>query len=265
MSRNSLKNVSRLLDAANDVRREPVEAQFLADLKRSIEMTDEQDDGLPSQTFKPSSMGCTRGSYYQIIGQKPDESPRSFNVIQICNSGSDIHERIQGAICDMKNHGMKWEYVDVGEYVKKRKLSDIEVRSKSGYETKLYNKKYNISFMCDGIIYYKKHYYILEIKSEASGKWFAREGVDSKHYNQAIAYSLSLGIEDVIFLYVDRDMLNMKTFMYKVTDDMRKSIVAYITYVQGYVIRKIVPPKPKDIDKRVCNYCGYSNQCKKDG
>lgn len=264
MSRSSLKNVSRLLDEVNHVSSEPIEAQFLSDLKRSIELNDGKDKSPGSRTFKPSGMNCCRSSYYQIMGEKPDDRPNTFNSIQIQNSGSDIHERVQCAVSLMQTNDMPCEFVDVAWFVEHRKLKDLEIREKHGFETKLYNKRYNMSFMCDGIIRYKKKYYILEIKTETSSKWYAREGVDPKHYNQGTAYSLSMGLNDVIFLYVDRDMLNMKTFMFHVTDEMRKTITDYIEYVNGYIERKIVPPKP-DVARNVCNYCGFRDRCGKDG
>jgi hypothetical protein len=33
------------------------------------------------------------------------------------------------------------EYIDVAEFVKQRNLTDLEIREKSGMETKLYHKK----------------------------------------------------------------------------------------------------------------------------
>ena len=160
MSRSSLKNVSRLLDEANHVSKEPVEAQFLSDLKRSIEMTDAKGRSPGSKTFKPSGMNCFRSSYYQIMGEKPDETPNTFNSIQIQNSGSDIHERVQNAVSLMQTNNIPCEYIDVAWFVEHRKLTDLVIREKHGFETKLYNKKYNMSFMCDGIIRYNNHYYI---------------------------------------------------------------------------------------------------------
>lgn len=262
MSRDSLKSVIRLIDAANDT--ESVEEQFLHDLCRSIEMNASKSNRKPSQTFKPSSMNCKRNSYYQIVGADTDDSSGTTHTsIGIVNSGTDTHIRIQDAIAHMQDNGMDCRYVDVGDFVFGRNLEDIVVREKNGPETKLYNKKYNISFMCDGIIEYKGKYYILEIKTETSNKWYSRTGVDKKHYNQAITYSLSLGLNKVIFLYIDRDMSNKKAYMFDVTDEMRHGIIDYIADVDGYVERNIVPPK-EDIPKNICNYCGYQTQCRKD-
>ena len=58
MARDRLKNVCRLIDAAN-VKQSPEKA-FLADLKRSIELDAERDARKPSKSYKPSSMNCIR-------------------------------------------------------------------------------------------------------------------------------------------------------------------------------------------------------------
>ena len=48
--RNSLKNVAKLIDAANETI--PIEEQFLNDLQVSIEKSAEQNASKPSQTYK---------------------------------------------------------------------------------------------------------------------------------------------------------------------------------------------------------------------
>lgn len=259
MARNALKNVARLIDVAS--KEVPVADSFLADLKRSIEITDENGWRIPSQTLKPSGMNCMRASYYQVMGIEPDKANSSFNMVGICNAGSDIHVRIQTAVTQMKENGMDCEWVDVEEFVTSRGLDYLTIRDKTGTETKLYDTRYNISFMCDGIIKYKNKYYILELKTETSNKWYTRNAVDPKHYHQAMSYSNSLQLNDVLFVYIDRDMLNMKAFIFNVTDDMRKEIVDYAVSVAGYVERQIAPPKP---DKVNCKYCIYTSQCRKD-
>ena len=263
MARNSLKNVMRLID---DVVQElPVEQSFLHDLQRSIEMTDKANARKPSQTFKPSGMNCIRQSYYQIVGIDPDNTEEGNCIIGICESGTDRHERLQKAVAHMKDNNIDCEYVDVGEYVKQRQLTDLDIVSQQGMETKLYNKKYNISFLCDGIIKYKDRYYILEIKTESNYKWMARTGVDPSHYNQATAYSLSFGIDQVIFLYENRDNCTKKTFLFEVTDDMKQDLIGYMENCNEYIKQLKVPHRPEDVDRKTCEYCQYKEQCRKDG
>lgn len=263
MARNSLKNVCRLIETVKETL--PPEQDFLNDLKRSIEMTADKDQRLPSKTYKPSGMNCIRASYYQIMGIHPDESSSSYAGVGICNSGTDIHVRIQTAVAEMWSNGMDCEYIDVKKYVMSRNLDNLEIVSQNGMETKLYHKGLNMSFMCDGIIKYKNHYYILELKTESSFKFINRKSVDKFHEHQATAYSLAFGINEILFVYINRDVLDMKSFMFTVTDEMKQNLIGYIEECDGYVKRMIAPPKPEDVAKKTCTYCAYRTQCKKDG
>jgi len=263
MARNSLKNVCRLINTVKETL--PPEQDFLSDLKRSIEMTADKGARLPSKTYKPSGMNCIRSNYYTIMGVQPDPASSNYTVVGICNSGTDIHVRIQTAVEQMKENNMDCEYVDVAEFVRTRNLDYLDIVSKNGMETKLYHKKLNMSFMCDGIIKYKNHYYILELKTESSFKFMNRKDVDPSHYNQGTAYSLAFGIDQVLFVYINRDVLDMKAFMFNVTDEMKENLVGYIEECDSYVRRMIAPPKPENVSKKACSYCVYRTQCKKDG
>ena len=262
MARNSLKSVMRLIEATKETL--PPEQDFLNDLKRSIELTADKGSRLPSKTYKPSGMNCIRASYYQIMGIEPDPSSSSYTLVGICNSGTDIHVRVQTAVEQMKENGIDCEYVDVSEFVTSRNLDYLDIVSKNGMETKLYHKTLNMSFMCDGIIRYKGRYYILELKTENSYKFMNRRGVDPSHYNQGTAYSVAFGLNDVLFVYISRDILDMKAFMFHVTDEMKQNLIGYIEECDSYVKRMIAPPKPSNVTKKSCSYCGYKTRCGKD-
>lgn len=260
MARQSFKNICRLIDSAKeDV---APEQSFLGDLKRSIEMTNDKGSREPSKTYKPSSMTCIRNMYYQVTGHKQDPAMSNYTLVGICNSGTDIHERVQTYVADMVNNNIDCEYIDVAEFVRQRELDYLEVVEKKGMETKLYNKTLNISFLCDGIIRYKNKYYILELKTESSYKWQSRKGVDPKHYAQGTAYSLMFKIDDVIFVYINRDILDMKAFMFTPTDEMRGDLVNKILECDNYVLEGKVPPKPEDVPKSACAYCSYVSSCR---
>lgn len=261
MARNSLKAVIKALEKANaDV---PVERSFLDDLKRSIELEDMKNARMPSKTYKPSGMGCIRAMYYQVVGASfvPDSN---YIMVGICESGTDRHERIQNAISKMKENGFDCEYIDVAEYVKSRGLDEyLDIVDTCGNETKLYDREHNISFLCDGIIRYKGKYYIVEFKTESSSKWRDRKGVDPKHYNQARTYSLELKIDSVLFVYINRDIVDYKAFMYNVTDSERDSIIDLIAECQSYVEKEVLPPLPIDASPKKCAYCNYKYLCEK--
>lgn len=269
MARQSLKNIFNLIDTAKSEL--PPEQSFLNDLKRSIELTDERNARPGSKTYKPSGMNCIRQSYYVITGEEQDEANSSYVGVGICESGTDRHERIQQAVIDMWSNCMDCEYIDVADFVESRGLTeylDIVKRpdfAKKDFETKLYHKTLNMSFLCDGIIKYKNHYYILEIKTENSNKFFQRKGVDPSHYHQATAYSIAFGLNDVIFLYECRDNCDKKAFMLKVTDDMKQELLGYIETCDSYIAKMNVPPKPDDVAKKTCSYCSFKSRCNKDG
>ena len=262
MARNSLKSVIKLIDAANkDV---SPEVDFLNNLKRSIELTEEKDTRKPSQTYKPSSMNCIRNMYYQVVGAEQDDGQASYMLTGIVNSGSDIHIRIQNAIIGMKENGIECEYIDVADFIKKRKLDHLVVKDKKQVETKIYYPDLNLSFMTDGIIKFKNHYYILEIKTESIYKWQSREGVDISHYNQATAYSVAFGLDEILFLYINRDLLDRKAFILNVTNEMKENLIGLIDECDGYVKQLKIPPKPIGVDKKTCSYCNYKNMCRKE-
>ena len=260
-------NLRKLIESANkDI---PVQQSFLQELKKSIEMTDQKNKRKGSNCYKPSSMKCIRQSYYMVSGHEPDEESSGYCLVGICQSGSDIHEHIQQAVIDMKENGFDCEYVNVAEYVRSHNLEHLEIKKEPDfengeYETKLYNKELNISFLCDGIIRYKHKYYILELKTETSYKFMSRKDVAEEHHNQAITYSLNLGINDVLFVYISRDNNDMKSYLYTPTQDEKDYIVDYITTCDGYVDRGICPPKPEGLEKKICTYCSYKSLCKKD-
>ena len=256
----ALLNVLNLVDAS--VEELPVELQFLNDLKASIELTDSKGERKPSRSYKPSSLHCIRNMYYQVTGADCEGERATSELIGICESGTDRHDRIQKACMAMKDNNIDCEYINVAEFVIERKLVDLEVVSQQGNETKLFNKKLNISFLCDGIIRYKKKYYILEIKTETSNKFWDRKDVNPDHILQGTAYSLNLGIDDVLFLYECRDNCAKKAFMLHVTDKMKQDLVGKITECDSYVNMMVCPPKPEDISKKACSYCNYSELCK---
>ena len=262
MSRSSLKNIFALLDAEQE--NIPPEKAFLNDFKRSIEMCADKERRPPSRTFKPSSMNCMRQSYYQLTGAEQDPVSSNYSLVNICNSGTDIHERLQRAVAQMRENGMDCDYVDVAEFVKSRELPLDIVDSGKSMETKLYSKQYNVSFLCDGIIRYHGHYYILELKTESIYKWQNRQGVDPMHYNQGAMYSMLLGLPEVLFIYINRDVMDMKAYLYEPSKELILNLQEYMRDCNSYVALQSVPPV-SGVLKKACVYCEYHNMCNKDG
>ena len=238
--------------------------RFLMELQTSIEKTDEQRRGKPgTKAYKPSAMNCVRMMYYYMTGADKDEQSMGSELIGICESGTDRHERIQQAIIDMKNNGFDCEYVNVADYIREHNVPDLEVLEQSGYETKLRHTKLNLRFMCDGIIKYRGKYYILEIKTESSFKWQPRVAVDEGHYTQACTYSHTIGIPDVMFVYENRDNCGKKCFIYTPTEKQINDLVLNkILDCDIHLQENRVPAIPSSVSSKTCRYCEYKTTCR---
>ena len=258
MGRSSLKSVMRLIDVANN--QVSIEQEFLNDLETSIERTNMVNARKPSQTYKPSSMNCKRAMVYQVLGVDIDTAASTYQSIGIAESGTDRHVRIQKAIESMED----CDFVDVAEFVRQRGLQDIEIKGQTGMECKLYHKRLNMSFMCDGIIRYKNKYFIFEFKTEVADKFYNRKDVDESHHNQATAYSLAFGLDDVLFVYENRNTLDKKAFIHHISPKDREQLEMTIGYCQSYVEQNKIPPKPDDVLKKACSYCPYKSKCQED-
>lgn len=258
----SLKNIHRLLhDLKNEA---PPNRTFLADFNMVLEKIDEEYSREPSKSYKPSSLHCIRNMYFQMIGEPIEKERADACLIGICQSGSARHEHIQSVITRMKDFGIDCEYVDVETYIKEKNLDYLEVISKEGFETKVHHKILNLRFMTDGILRYRNKFYILEIKTEHSRKWQSRFDVAEDHILQGTCYSLSFGIDEVLFVYENRDTTDKKAFILEVTDNMKYDVVSKIEQCDECVKLKVVPPLPR-IDEKHCKYCKYRMACTRAG
>lgn len=259
----SFKNIAKLVRQATDESSTPAK-EFHNLLNQSIVMTERERHRPPSKTYKPSSLGgCMRRVYFEITGAPIDPNPDiDPDFVSIAESGTDRHERIQQHIINMQKHGIEVEWVDVEEYLKLYPQPGTRVVERKGYEYKMRNDIFNMSFMCDGIIKFKGEYYILEIKTEASFKWNGRTDAEEKHKVQAAAYSTAFGIDKVMFIYEQRDFCKKKVLVIEITDtDRDEKVIDYIHTVDGYVERKEVPPKTEK--KNECRYCPFTKECRK--
>lgn len=256
----ALKNIHNLIKAS--VEQIPVNEAFLNDLVATI--CKSQEIKPVSATYKPSSLMCVRNMYYQIMGAEPNKEVVDESLIGMADIGTHRHEFLQQYVTRMQDMGIDCEWVDVENYVNSHCVElGTEVVSKKGFEYKCFNRQYNMSFLCDGIIKYKGVYYILEIKTEGSFKWSKRTGVDDKHKPQACCYSLCFGIDKVLFVYESRDTCAKKAYLYKPTQqEKQEEVLDKLAKCESYVRDCITPPKTEN--KRDCAYCKYSEICKKE-
>lgn len=249
--------------------KQDIAKEFLDDYIYAVEKIDKEERKIPSKSFKPSSLACSRGAVIQALGIEPDEPKNTHNIIDICKNGTNTHLQIQEVVDKMISQKLDWKFCDVGSYVKENNinLSIIsDMNKESGeYETKLFSEKYNIRFLCDGLLQHNKKYYILEIKTISSRQFWNLKDVLEKHKQQAISYCCLLHIDSVIFLYQERDIMNKKTFLFTPTQKEKENWVKRLEYLNDCVNKKYIPEKPKEADSKFCQYCNYKTYCKQIG
>jgi CRISPR/Cas system-associated exonuclease Cas4 (RecB family) len=237
--------------------------QFASDIDRYFQLSKEV--YMPSKSVKPSGLGgCLREQFFILMGVERDpgklEDP---SMVTIQQSGNDRHSRLQFACQDAVNYNLPIIWLDPEEEVAKAQQKGINtvIKRRDGNELLCHNADYKMNFKCDGIILYKDIKMILEVKTEDHFKWSARVCADPKHEYQAISYSLLFGINNIMFLYENRNYTTRKGYHVSVTDEQRDEVKNRIFTVLDYEKRLIVPPKSKD----KCTYCTYKQKCKKYG
>lgn len=257
MAFSSKKTLMSLIDA--EVASLPPQEGFLKDLKMTVSKMNPVSAG--SNYYKPSSMNCPRQMYFIRTKAPLDARINDYSGIRICETGTDSHARIQSYVEAMRENGFDCDYVDVAEYVKSHHLDYLTIVNKSGHETKLLDTRYNISFLCDGIIKYKGFYYILEIKTEIDDQGLYRKDINPKHRKQITCYALSLGINKIIMLYEERNFCTPKTFFVEITPEQVADMAMYIEDVEQHVKNLEPPDKPQTTS--CCTYCNYRTECNK--
>ena len=254
-----MKQFKKLAKMVQMEKSNEIAQQFVNDLLYTIEK-ENTSDCIPTRSYKPSGIaGCKRGLYFQMIGATPDGVPNSVNLVGICESGTDRHEVIQQYIQQMAIHTGNCKWINVADYINKKGVKDLQVISQIGNETKLFSTIYNMRFMCDGLVFYKGEYYIIEIKTESTHKYSSHVEPWPSHKLQAACYSMCIGVPKVIFIYENRDNCDKKGYLFEVPDAMKDKIRKTIAYVDKCVAHKTVPPK--ELDK--CTYCNYILECER--
>ena len=237
-----------------------VAQDFLFWLESTIEKIARPSKNIKSTYYKPSALNCLRMMYFYRVSTEIDEVKRPASSIGVLHSGEDRHLRIQSAITKIKENGFDCEWVDVETYIKEKNLTHLEVISKKEFETTVHNKELDLLFLCDGLVKIDNKYYIIEIKTENSNSFFSRKGVADEHKHQAACYSISFGINNVIFIYECRDICTKKVFLFKVEQSLRDEVVGLINSCNSYVNKKVLPPR---VECKYCNFCDYKYKCSK--
>lgn len=259
----SLKDIAKLVHKAKE-KKDPAD-EFMYLLLEATKKLADQDSEYQGGVYRPSSLGgCLRMQYFQVENAQQDPPGEGDpNMIGMAESGTDRHERLQNTVQQMESLGMDVIWVDPEEWARTKAPKGTQVVRREGNEVRFKNTILNLFFKCDGIIKFKNRYYILEFKTEISFKNRGRTAPDPKHIKQASAYSLGLGINEIMFVYENRDMLGKRTFLQTITKEMHQAVVEEIETIETYRTLKKVPPMTTN--EKDCTYCDFKVLCKQVG
>jgi CRISPR/Cas system-associated exonuclease Cas4 (RecB family) len=223
--------------------------------------------------FSPSSLSnsCLRHLYYRYIGTPEEAENRPVldfgPILSILQNGNDRHERIQEIFSTVGKSGFDFEWIDVADYLEEFKPPHTEIVEKVGFETKLFNSVLPSRFMCDGIFKFDGKYYILEIKTMNNRKWSGAKGEGKPlkdHLLQGTTYGLILGIDNVLFVYENRDNMKLLPFLHKIEPEDKQTIIDITSAVKTYAELEKLPPKTSNV-KEDCRWCKYKTLCNNAG
>lgn len=239
------------------------EDAFIREYEEAVLRQEEREKQLyPEDYYRPSSMyGCERMLFFQRYHARVEyeggTEKRETNLIEICNSGTDRHLRIQHLVEDMEGVTC----LDLEEVVKEANQRGIKTEfvgwNEDHTEGRCKNDELSIYFQPDGVIRYMGKDVILEIKTESTYQFSNRYEPKEDHKYQATCYGMGLGIDYVLFFYEDRNFCKKKAYLWKITDEMKEAVLKKIHTVNSAI--KISTPPEKDESK--CTYCIYKNEC----
>jgi CRISPR/Cas system-associated exonuclease Cas4 (RecB family) len=247
--------------------------------------------------IRPSSLStCLRKLTFEFVGE--DEEFGYDGTPRIGESGTDAHTRIQRYVAKMQAHGYDAEFISVKDYLKQFPQEDLEIidesedhvvmnidmdndrityavddkihiKSLSGYldrykgpETLVYNKRTRSRFKTDGIIKFNGKYYIFEIKTENERKYKSHVKTlepHEKHVFQGTYYAISFDIDDVMFLYENRNTCDFFVTVMHVDDEKKQEVETQISEAIRYGENNWVAPRT--VSRSECMFCPFQTKC----
>ena len=110
---------------------------------------------------------------------------------------------------------------------------------------------------------------VVEVKSAKSLEYIIQPKYP--HVLQLMVYLRVLshyGVKEGVIIYVDKNTLNTKTFKVAYDHNILLDAVKRARTLHKYLVEKTLPPAAAKIDpleKWQCKFCGYADQCNKDG
>lgn len=223
--------------------------------------------------FSPSSANsCPRELYLKNMGAEKDSEEIVPHRTRWQNIGTLIGDMIQKDVLLMEKHKEDSRFGFIKDENNFPMFEEFAYTSK---EIEYNGNKFHLIGTTDGIMSYKNKTKVgLEIKSKqttySSTGYFSMKEADPKHVAQCVAYSLMYNVEYWVICYVnaskkgwnmsEEDVAkypDVRTFGIYVTDDMKISLLNYLSSIVDDIKAKEMPAL--DITKWTFN--NYKEAC----
>jgi len=213
-----------------------------------------RDQSLHQSRFRASGItDCPRAILFSMMSLPTDKYPRAKNDTakgyKLMRQGTAIHEIVQ-------------------EY-----LEGMGVLKEEDKEKVIKDDEYLFVGHCDGVLTFDEKRVLLEIKTINSNAFKTLTQPKEEHFYQGQAYCYFLDkvfndhIEDILFLYVDRntDNLDMKAFWVQRDENVIGMITNKLKVLKEYFTKEEVysiPPgfSPEIATFNPCNWCPFRTE-----
>lgn len=217
----------------------------------------------PSKTFAPSALRCERRSWFRLRGVEPDKISTPDRILDFtAKVGTALHQVLQDYI--YRKLGFDW--ISVRRHLLSLYSEDNFRCTSDGFETKVEFYNPPIKFACDGLIRWKDAIYLLEIKSSEYSSFQELTDPKPQHISQVEAYCTLLHVNNVLFLYIDRQYGSLKCFEHTVNQYDMKDISDMFERVQQ-MAKSGIAPEGLPVGDSWCSpsMCDWYKKCQEYG
>lgn len=115
----------------------------------------------------------------------------------------------------------------------------------------------------DGIVTVNNEPYVLELKSINSFGFKKLEQPKKEHVKQLMLYLHYFNIQKGIFLYENKDNQDLKEYMIEYDKQTAEQLISEMQTLKHFIENNILPPMPLGLEEWECQYCDYSEECRK--
>ena len=113
----------------------------------------------------------------------------------------------------------------------------------------------------DSILMYKSKKYVGEIKSISGKGFWALQAPKPEHIDQATVYAKVLGIKEIIFIYINKELGLTKIFLAPASSKSFRIFTERVDLFKEYLSSKVLPEKvcanPIKPRARACEFCNH--------